>query len=63
MEGEASSVTSHPSKEETNAMVAFLAASKGTLEERARLWNAVVELIKSRPPEVVEQMEQEKGLK
>ena len=56
-------MSSHPSKEESDAMVAFLATSTGDLEHRARLWNAVLELIKSRPPEVVEQMEQERKLK
>ena len=55
-------MTTNPSQEEHDAMVAFLAASEGTLEHRARLWNAVVELIKSRPPEAVEQMERERGL-
>jgi len=36
----------HPSPQETDAMLAFLAASDGDLLTRARLWNAVVELIK-----------------
>lgn len=36
----------HPSQSESNAMAEFLACSKGDLLERARLWNAVVELIK-----------------
>ncbi len=31
-------MATHPSPEENNAMQAFLACSKGTLEERARLW-------------------------
>lgn len=43
-------------------MAAFLAKREGDLEERSRLWLAVVELIKSRPQELVEQMEKEKGL-
>lgn len=38
-------------------MAAFLAHREGDLVERARLWNAVIELIKSRPAEVVEEME------
>jgi hypothetical protein len=53
----------NPSQAESDAMAAFLANREGDLSERARLWAAVVELIKSRPKEVVEQMEQEKGLK
>lgn len=46
-----------PSKKESDAMAAFLAHREGDLVERARLWNAVIELIKSRPAEVVEEME------
>ena len=53
----------HPSPQESDAMLAFLAASDGDLLTRAKLWNAVVELIKSRPQEVVEEMENNKGLK
>ena len=52
----------NPSQAESDAMAAFLAASEGTLENRARLWSAVVELIKSRPKELVEQMERDRGL-
>lgn len=55
-------MTSQVSREERDAMAAFLARSKGSLEERARLWNAVKELISHRPPELVEQMEKEMGL-
>ena len=53
----------NPSTQESDAMAAFLANREGSLEERSRLWLAVVELIKSRPKEVVEQMEQERNLK
>lgn len=55
-------MASHPSTEETNAMAAFLAASGEPLAVRSSLWAKVVELINARPKEVVEQMEQEKGL-
>jgi hypothetical protein len=53
----------NPSQAESDAMAAFLAKRECGLSERAVLWAAVVELIKSRPQELVEQMEQEKGLK
>ena len=55
----------NPSQAESDAMAAFLASRSGniSLEERARLWNHIVELIAKRPKEVVEQMEQERNLK
>jgi len=54
-----------PPQAESDAMAAFLANRSGniSLEERARLWSYIVELIAKRPKEVVDQMEQEKGLK
>ena len=55
----------NPQQAESDAMAAFLASRSGniSLEERARLWSHIVELIAKRPKELVEQMEQEKGLK
>lgn len=55
----------NPSQAESDAMAAFLATRSGniTLEERARLWNYIIELIAKRPKEVVEQMEKERNLK
>lgn len=55
----------NPSQTESDAMAAFLASRSGniSLEERARLWSYIVDLIAKRPKEVVEQMEKEKGLK
>lgn len=52
----------NPSQAESDAMAAFLANREGDLLERAKLWTAVVELIKSRPKEIVEQMEKDRGL-
>ena len=48
---------------EADLLRAFLATSKGTLEERGAAWRKFVEAIAARPKEVVEQMEKEKGLK
>jgi hypothetical protein len=56
-------VTISASQAESDAMAAFLAKRECGLSERAVLWAAVVELIKSRPQELVEQMEKERNLK
>lgn len=36
----------NPSQAESDAMAAFLANREGSLEERARQWAAIVELLK-----------------
>jgi len=50
------------SKEESAAMADFLAAKNKSLEERARLWAVVANLVRSRPASVVKKMEVERGL-